>query len=49
MIKTFNVYGRTKIVFPIGIIVLFEELVMLFIIDIIIDGTINFEKPHVLN
>jgi hypothetical protein len=47
--NTFNVYGTTKIVFRIGIIVLLEKIVMLFIIDIIINTTINLEKPHVLN
>jgi len=49
MMNTFNVYGRTKITFCIGTIVLYEKLVTLFIKDIIINITINLEKPHVLN
>ncbi len=49
MMNTFNVYGRAKIIFCIGIIILYEKLVTLLIIDIIINTTINLEKPHVLN
>jgi hypothetical protein len=49
MMNTFNVYGRAKIIFCIGIIILYEKLVTLLIIDIIINTTINIEKPHVLN
>jgi hypothetical protein len=40
---------KPKLFFPIGIIVLLEKSVMLFIIDIIINTTINLEKPHALN